>query len=111
MSKLLRYLIQWIIIIDSEVPTQWLVDEMTDIGLEVHTQTYNFTYPMNLLNNKTATGLNVYGILRAPRASSLESMVMTAPLRPASTGLTPTDGSVALMLALAKHMKSKCYFI
>ena len=92
----------------SEVPDTWVKEQLISIGLEVYTQEYKFTYPMNLLNNQTAQGTNVYGILRAPRTPSVESVVMTTPLRPSSSGLTPTDGSVALILSLAEHMKSMC---
>ncbi|XP_067937924.1 glycosylphosphatidylinositol anchor attachment 1 protein-like [Watersipora subatra] len=95
---------------DRDVPTSWLLKELVALGLEVHTQPYEFTYPMNLMNNETVPGENVYAILRAPRASSTESMVMSTPLRPSATSLGRTDGSVALMLALAKHMKRKNYW-
>lgn len=89
------------------MPVKWIEEQLTALGLEVYTQQYEFTYPMNLLNNKTAHGVNVYGILRAPRTASVESMVLSTPLRPSSSGLTPTDASVALILSMAKHMKSK----
>jgi len=67
---------------------------------------YQFTYPLNLMNNQTVEGNNIYGILRAPRSASTECMVMSVPLRPLSSGLAATDGSVAIMLALASHMIS-----
>jgi len=95
-------------IVFSDVPIQWLEEKLISLGLEVHTHGYKFTYPMNLLNNQTATGKNIYAVLRAPRAASTESMVLTTPLRPVESGLTGTAGSVSLMLSLAKHMKSKC---
>ena len=91
----------------SKVPTDWLMRELQSIGLEVYEQKYQFDYPMNLMNNRTADGTNVYALLRAPRAASTEAMVMTAPLRPVDSGMAATDGSVALMLSLAKYMISR----
>ena len=94
-----------------DVPTEWLHQQLVALGLEVYKQPYEFTYPMNLLNNQTVKGENIYGILRAPRASSTESMVMSTPLRPSATGIGRTDGSVALLLSMAKYMKSKYYIV
>lgn len=84
--------------------------QLVAIGLEVHTQRYEFTYPMNLMDNRTSAGENIYAILRAPRSSSTESMVMSTPLRPSATGLDRTDGSVALLLSMAQYMKSESCF-
>ncbi len=52
-------------------------------------------------------GQNVYGILRAPRASSTEAVVLSAPYRPPAADRDRTTGGVALMLALAKEFRSK----
>lgn len=89
----------------SDVPLAWLKNELVKAGVEVYSQKYSFTYPMNLLNNRTVQAENIYAILRAPRASSTESIVITTPLRPSGSGLTPTTGSVALLISLAKEMR------
>ena len=52
-------------------------------------------------------GENIFAILRARRAASTEALVMTAPLRSAGNQKIQTDGSVALMLALAAEFRSE----
>ena len=49
----------------------------------------------------------MYGILRAPGASSTEALVLTAPFRPPEGNLDKTSGGIALMLGLAKAFRSK----
>lgn len=49
------------------------------------------------------SGINVYGILRAPRAASTESLVLTVPCGPES----PNSQAVGLMLALAAHFRGE----
>ena len=52
------------------------------------------------------SGTNVYGILRALRSSSTESIVISAPYRP-PTSIHPTNApAIALMLALADFFAS-----
>lgn len=48
-------------------------------------------------------GTNVYGILRAPRAASTESLVLTVPCGPDSTN----SQAVGLLLALAAHFRGE----
>ena len=52
-------------------------------------------------------GQNVYGILRAPRASSTEAVVLSVPYRPPEAEGERTTGGMALMLALAKAFRSE----
>uniref|UniRef100_A0A8C2RFT5 Exoribonuclease phosphorolytic domain-containing protein n=1 Tax=Capra hircus TaxID=9925 RepID=A0A8C2RFT5_CAPHI len=52
------------------------------------------------------SGINVYGILRAPRAASTESLVLTVPCGPDSTN----SQAVGLMLALAAHFRGQIYW-
>ncbi len=49
----------------------------------------------------------MYGILRAPRASSTEALVLSVPYRPPEASGDRTTGGAALMLALAKAFRSK----
>ncbi|XP_022357794.1 glycosylphosphatidylinositol anchor attachment 1 protein isoform X2 [Enhydra lutris kenyoni] len=52
------------------------------------------------------SGTNVYGILRAPRAASTESLVLTVPCGPDSTN----SQAVGLLLALAAHFRGQIYW-
>lgn len=54
-------------------------------------------------------GQNIYGIVRAPRASSTEAIVVSVPYRPINSIYLDTAPSVALLLAFAKFCRSK-YF-
>lgn len=49
----------------------------------------------------------MYGILRAPRAASTESVVLSVPYRPPSSVNPTTAPSVAIMLAFAKFANRK----
>jgi len=49
----------------------------------------------------------VYGILRARRSSSTESIVLSMPLRQKESDMPQTTGSMVLMLTLAKFFKRK----
>ena len=49
------------------------------------------------------SGVNVYGILRAPRAASTESLVLTVPCGSDSTN----SQAVGLLLALAAHFRGE----
>lgn len=51
------------------------------------------------------SGTNVYGILRAPRAASTESLVLTVPCGPDS----PNSQAVGLLLALAAHFRGESW--
>ncbi|XP_036879245.2 glycosylphosphatidylinositol anchor attachment 1 protein isoform X1 [Manis javanica] len=52
------------------------------------------------------SGTNVYGILRAPRAASTESLVLTVPCGPDSSN----SQAVGLLLALAAHFRGQIYW-
>lgn len=53
--------------------------------------------------SQMVSGTNVYGILRAPRAASTESLVLTVPCGPESTN----SQAVGLLLALAAHFRGE----
>lgn len=76
---------------------------MESIGL--HTYHQNFTVYMPLLDMSepsTITGMNIYGILRAPRTASTEALVISVPYKEGSN-----KGALALMLSFADHCRSK----
>uniref|UniRef100_A0A8I3RU32 GPI-anchor transamidase component GPAA1 n=1 Tax=Canis lupus familiaris TaxID=9615 RepID=A0A8I3RU32_CANLF len=52
------------------------------------------------------SGTNVYGILRAPRAASTESLVLTVPCGSDATN----SQAVGLLLALAAHFRGQIYW-
>lgn len=49
----------------------------------------------------------MYGILRAPRGSSTEAIVLSVPFRDSKSVHPSTAAGVALMLAIAKFCRSK----
>jgi glycosylphosphatidylinositol transamidase len=55
------------------------------------------------------TGKNVYAILRAPRSSSTEALVLSVPYRPPSSIHPGTAPSIAVMLAVAKFFRRKLH--
>merc|ERR1719348_928275 len=57
----------------SSIPSAWLMSQLTALGLEVHQHHFSLNYP---LGNSTFKGTNIYAILRAPKASSTESLVL-----------------------------------
>lgn len=92
---------------------EWLFSKFQEIGLEVHVQNYTVKYPLQLLGEQSVPGQNVYAILRAPRASSTEAVVLSAPVRSQSMiskSLTDTSGGISLMLALTKFFKKQTYW-
>lgn len=52
------------------------------------------------------SGRNVYGILRAGRSLSTESIILSAPLSLAADNLSNSNG-IAVMLAVANYFKCK----
>lgn len=92
----------------TSVPFPWLTDQLEQLGLEVYL--HNFTLRFPLGRRETFTGQNVYAILRAPRASSTEALVLSVPYRPPVSLEQKTDVSLALMLAAAKYFRRQNYW-
>ncbi|ERL95801.1 glycosylphosphatidylinositol anchor attachment 1 protein-like [Dendroctonus ponderosae] len=90
------------------IPYPWLLAKFRQIGLDSYT--HNFTLHSPLNPNETFQGKNVYGILRAPRASSTEALVLTAPYRPPSSVHSTTLPSIAIQLAFAKFAVREKYW-
>ncbi|KAJ0171607.1 hypothetical protein K1T71_013157 [Dendrolimus kikuchii] len=91
-----------------EMPVPWLVAKMSQLHLEVYTHNFTLNYPLG--QGQVYTGTNVYGILRAPRTSSLEALVITAPYRPLSSHQKSTTAGIALMLAFAQFARPQKYW-
>jgi len=80
----------------------------SDMGLEVYTHNFTLNFPFG--KGKKFQGKNLYAILRAPRASSTESLVLSAPFRRSLSLEPPTDVSLALLLASAKFFRTQNYW-
>lgn len=89
----------------ANVPYSWILAKMQQIGLETHAHNFTLNYPLG--GGRTFTGKNIYGILRAPRAASTESFVITAPYRPPDSVHSDITPSVPLILAFADFARSK----
>lgn len=93
-----------------KVPREWVYDQLRSLGLDTYIQNYSIRYPLGITKDKTVPGQNVYAILRAPRASSNEALVMSSPLRSKESDLTSTTGGIAVMLAMARFFRQKTYW-
>ncbi|XP_052860746.1 glycosylphosphatidylinositol anchor attachment 1 protein [Anopheles cruzii] len=90
------------------IPYPWLLAKMRRFGLETHTHNFTLNYPFG--GGKRFTGENVFGILRAPRIASTESIVISVPYRPPETVHTDVAAGVPLMLAFADFARKKKYW-
>ncbi|KFP06596.1 Glycosylphosphatidylinositol anchor attachment 1 protein, partial [Calypte anna] len=90
------------------MPVAWLERTMWSLGLEVHRQPFTLTlpFPDETRERYMVKGTNVYGILRAPRASSTEALVLSVPCSPG----TQNNQALGLMLALAAHFRGQIYW-
>ncbi|XP_030409934.1 glycosylphosphatidylinositol anchor attachment 1 protein isoform X2 [Gopherus evgoodei] len=90
------------------IPVAWLEKTMWKLGLEVYKQPFSRTlpFPDEKHERYMVKGTNVYGILRAPRAASTESLVLSVPC---STGQHNSQ-AVGLMLALASYFRGQIYW-
>ncbi|KAF2352581.1 GPI transamidase component Gaa1 [Trinorchestia longiramus] len=92
----------------STMPHAWLQAKMTQLGLDTYTHNFTLHYPMAA--NRSFSGNNVYGILRAVRGSSSESIVLSAPYRPPRSVHPGNAPAVALMLTLAQFFSEQLYW-
>eukprot|EP00088_Acartia_fossae_P023362 TRINITY_DN2439_c0_g1_i6.p1 TRINITY_DN2439_c0_g1~~TRINITY_DN2439_c0_g1_i6.p1 ORF type:complete len:660 (-),score=121.18 TRINITY_DN2439_c0_g1_i6:861-2840(-) len=90
-----------------QAPFPWLEAQFKQLGLDVYRQEFELQYP---LANNTFTGSNVYAILRAPKASSTEALVLCAPHRPPNSPHQSTDAGIAIILAAAKYFRNQIYW-
>uniref|UniRef100_A0A182MBD4 GPI-anchor transamidase component GPAA1 n=1 Tax=Anopheles culicifacies TaxID=139723 RepID=A0A182MBD4_9DIPT len=90
------------------LPYPWLLAKMRRFGLETHTHNFTLNYPFG--GGKRFKGENVFGILRAPRIASTESIVISVPYRPPDTVHTDVSAGLPLMLAFADFARKKKYW-
>ncbi|XP_059496746.1 glycosylphosphatidylinositol anchor attachment 1 protein isoform X2 [Stegostoma tigrinum] len=90
-----------------EMPVEWLVKTMSGLGLETHTQTFSRTlpFPDEMRERYMVKGTNVYGILRASRAASTESIVLSTPV-----GIRQNSQAAGLLLALASYFRGQIHW-
>ncbi|XP_011310365.1 glycosylphosphatidylinositol anchor attachment 1 protein [Fopius arisanus] len=89
------------------MPYAWLLAKLNQLHLDVYTHNFTLNYPFS---RHKFTGQNVYGIVRAPRASSTESIVVSVPFRPINSVHPTTAPSIALLLAFAKFCRRQKYW-
>ncbi|XP_069771236.1 glycosylphosphatidylinositol anchor attachment 1 protein [Narcine bancroftii] len=89
------------------MPVDWLVKTLSGLGLEAHTQSFSRTlpFPDELRERYMVMGTNVYGILRASRAASTESIVLSTPV-----DVKQNSQAVGLLLALASYFRGQIYW-
>ena len=76
---------------------------MESIGLHTYHQNFTVRVPLHDISEpSTITGMNIYGILRAPRIAGTEALVISVPYKQGSN-----KGALALMLSFADHCRSK----
>lgn len=90
------------------IPVAWLQRTMWGLGLEVYAQPFARTlpFPDESRERYMVKGTNVYGILRAPRAASTESLVLSVPC----SDSPQNSQAVGLMLALAAYFRGQIYW-
>ncbi|KAG8431690.1 hypothetical protein GDO86_020448, partial [Hymenochirus boettgeri] len=89
-------------------PVVWLERTMRGLGLEVYSQSFvrNLPFPDESTERYMVKGTNVYGILRAPRAASTESLVLSVPCSESPNN----NQGVGLLLALASYFRGQIYW-
>ena len=80
-----------------------IVNAMENIGLHTYQQNFTVHVPFPGVSEQAdVNGVNVYGILRAPRIASTEAVVISVPYNQGNN-----KGALALMLSFADHCRSK----
>lgn len=92
----------------SGLPTAWLAGEFRRAGLEVYRHNFSLAYPLG--SRQLYHGENMYAILRAPRASRTEAIVISVPFRNSVSPHGSTLPSIAAVLDLAKHFRRQLYW-
>ncbi|KAJ8946439.1 hypothetical protein NQ318_014426 [Aromia moschata] len=93
---------------DDSIPYPWLLAKFKQIGLDTYTHNFTLNSPLN--KKEKYTGKNVYGILRAARASSTEALILSVPYRSSLSVHPSTAPSIAIMLAFAKYANKEKYW-
>lgn len=87
------------------IPTAWILAKFRQIGLEAYTHNFTLNYPLG--GGRVFSGKNVYGILRAPRIGSTESIVISTPYRTPDSLHSIVMPSLPVLIAFANFARSK----
>ncbi|XP_032900893.1 glycosylphosphatidylinositol anchor attachment 1 protein [Amblyraja radiata] len=89
------------------MPVDWLLKTMSGFGLETHAHSFSRTlpFPDEIRERYMVKGTNVYGILRASRAASTESIVLSTPVE-----MKHNSQAAGLLLALASYFRGQIYW-
>lgn len=93
----------------SSTPTAWILAKLRQIGLDTYTHNFTLNYPLG--GGRVFNGKNVYGILRAPRIGSTESIVLSTPYRPPDSIHPEAVCGLPILLAFANFARSKIYLL
>ncbi|KAI2806621.1 hypothetical protein RDWZM_006474 [Blomia tropicalis] len=94
---------------NDDLPVHYLREKFVEeLGLEFYEHRFRLNYPFG--QRPSFDGKNVYAILRAPRASSTEALVISTPYRTNSSIHGSNLPSVAIMLALARFFTTTHYW-
>lgn len=86
------------------IPTAWILAKFRQIGIEAYTHNFTLNYPLG--GGRTFSGKNVYGILRAPRIGSTESIVISTPYRAVDSLHSIVMPSLPILIAFASFARS-----
>lgn len=89
----------------NSMPIAWILAKYRQIGLETHSHNFTLNYPLE--GGRVFSGKNVYGILRAPRIGSTESIVISMPYRAPNSIHPEVTHSLPILLAFANFARSK----
>lgn len=90
-------------------PFPWIEARLRQLGLEVYRHNFTLHFPLGR-KEQIYKGDNIYAILRAPRASSTEGLVLATPYRSPLSIEAPTQVSLALLLTMAKFFRHQNYW-
>lgn len=90
----------------SNSATKMIMNTMENIGLHTYQQNFTVYLPFpGVSEPPEISGINIYGILRAPRIAGTEALVISVPYNQGNN-----KGALALMLSFADHCRRKSYW-
>ncbi|XP_050433672.1 glycosylphosphatidylinositol anchor attachment 1 protein [Adelges cooleyi] len=93
---------------ENETPHSYLISKFKNLRLETYSHNYTLNYPLK--KNTKYSGRNVYGILRAPRSASTESIVLSVPYRAPMSIFPSTLPGLAIMFQIAQFFRQQKYW-
>ncbi|XP_050545919.1 glycosylphosphatidylinositol anchor attachment 1 protein [Daktulosphaira vitifoliae] len=93
---------------DNEMPHSYLLTKLKKLRLETYSHNFTLNYPLK--KSIKYVGRNIYGILRAPRGASTESIVLSVPYRSPISILPSTLPGLAIMFQLAQFFRQQKYW-